>query len=79
MNPRIAKALINGMLIGGTLVALFPMLWMLSASLMRPGEAGALVVPAEPELELLELDPQPAISKAVTAIGPTNRSRLLCM
>ena len=48
MTPRIAKALINGMLIGGTLVALFPLLWMLSASLMQPGEAGALPPPLLP-------------------------------
>ena len=48
MNPRIAKALINGMLIGGTFVALFPMLWMLSVSLMQPGEAGALPPPLLP-------------------------------
>ena len=42
MSPRLAKALINGLLIGGTLVAVFPLLWMLSVSFMRPGEASAL-------------------------------------
>ncbi|RDS82132.1 carbohydrate ABC transporter permease [Dyella monticola] len=48
MTPRMAKALINGLLIGGTLVALFPMLWMLSASLMQPGQANALPPPLLP-------------------------------
>jgi hypothetical protein len=41
--------------------------------------AGALDVPAGAELELLELLPHPAISAAVTAIGPMSRSRLVCM
>ena len=48
MNPRLAKALINGLLIGGTLVAVFPLLWMLSVSFMRPGEASALPPPLLP-------------------------------
>lgn len=49
MSPRMAKALINGLLLGGALVALFPLLWMLSASLMRPGESSALPPPLLPE------------------------------
>ena len=48
MNARIAKALINGLLIGGSFVALFPMVWMFSVSLMQPGEAGALPPPLLP-------------------------------
>ena len=48
MNPRLAKAIINGLLVGGALVALFPLLWMLSISLMHPGEAGALPPPLLP-------------------------------
>jgi multiple sugar transport system permease protein len=48
MNARLAKALINGLLIGGTLVAVFPLLWMLSVSFMRPGEASALPPPLWP-------------------------------
>ena len=48
MSPRLAKALINGLLIGGTLVAVFPLLWMLSVSFMRPGEASALPPPLLP-------------------------------
>ena len=48
MSQRMAKALINGLLLGGALVALFPLLWMLSASLMRPGESSALPPPLLP-------------------------------
>jgi len=48
MSPRIAKALIHGLLIGGAIVALFPMLWMLSVSLMQPGQASALPPPLLP-------------------------------
>lgn len=49
MSPRLAKAIINGLLIGGTVIALFPLLWMLSASLMQPGEASALPPPLWPK------------------------------
>ena len=48
MSPRLAKALINGLLLGGTVVALFPLLWMLSVSFMQPGEAGVLPPPLLP-------------------------------
>lgn len=49
MSPRLMKALINGLLIGGTAVALFPLLWMLSVSFMAPGEASALPPPLLPK------------------------------
>lgn len=49
MSPRLMKALINGLLIGGTVVALFPLLWMLSVSFMAPGEASALPPPLLPK------------------------------
>jgi len=51
VSPRIAKALIHGLLIGGALVAVFPLLWMLSVSFMHPGETGSLpppLIPAHP-------------------------------
>ncbi|WP_430392205.1 carbohydrate ABC transporter permease [Dyella sp. 20L07] len=48
MSPRAAKAVIHGLLIGGSLVALFPLLWMLSVSFMQPGEASALPPPLLP-------------------------------
>jgi multiple sugar transport system permease protein len=48
VNPRIAKAMVNGLLLGGAGVALFPLLWMLSVSFMRPGETGSLPPPLLP-------------------------------
>lgn len=48
MSARMAKAIINGLLIGATVIALFPLLWMLSVSFMRPGEASALPPPLLP-------------------------------
>jgi multiple sugar transport system permease protein len=48
MSPRVAKALINGLLIGAAAVALFPLLWMVSASFMQPGQASALPPPLWP-------------------------------
>jgi multiple sugar transport system permease protein len=48
MNPRLAKAIIHGLLIGGTILALFPLLWMLSVSLMQPSAASALPPPLWP-------------------------------
>ncbi|MBE1160714.1 carbohydrate ABC transporter permease [Dyella acidiphila] len=43
-----AKVLINGLLIGAAAVALFPLLWMLSASFMPPGAADTLPPPLWP-------------------------------
>lgn len=54
MNPRLAKAMINGLLIGAAIVALFPLLWMLSVSFMAPGEASSLpppLLPAHPTMD----------------------------
>ncbi|MBB5359600.1 multiple sugar transport system permease protein [Rhodanobacter sp. ANJX3] len=48
MSPRMAKAMINGLLIGGAVIALFPLLWMLSVSFMQPGEASSLPPPLLP-------------------------------
>lgn len=52
--PRRAEAwLVNGALIGASAIALFPLLWMASVSLMAPGEASTSpppIVPAEPTL-----------------------------
>ncbi|MFC5438276.1 carbohydrate ABC transporter permease [Rhodanobacter umsongensis] len=48
MSLRLAKTLINGLLIGAAAVALFPLLWMLSVSFMAPGEASALPPPLLP-------------------------------
>ncbi|HET6586362.1 MAG TPA: carbohydrate ABC transporter permease, partial [Oleiagrimonas sp.] len=48
MNPRLAKALINGCLVALTVVALFPLLWMLSVSFMQTGAASSLPPPLLP-------------------------------
>jgi multiple sugar transport system permease protein len=44
--------LVNGALLGASLVALFPLLWMVSVALMAPGEASTSppLVPAHPTL-----------------------------
>ena len=49
-----ATLVVNGTLVLAALVTLFPLLWMLSASLMGPGEAGTSpppVLPAHPSLD----------------------------
>ena len=48
MNTRLAKMLVNGLLCGAALVALLPLLWMLSVSFMAPGEASSLPPPLLP-------------------------------
>ena len=53
MSPRLAKALINGLLIGAAAIAIAPLLYMLSVSFMPQGEASALpppVLPSHPTL-----------------------------
>jgi multiple sugar transport system permease protein len=53
MNRRLAAVLVNGLLGAGALLALFPLLWMLSVSFMHPGEASAFpppLLPAAPTL-----------------------------
>ena len=51
LNP--AAIAINGVLIGAAVLALFPLVWMLSVSFMAPGEASAFpppILPQEPTL-----------------------------
>jgi multiple sugar transport system permease protein len=48
MSPRLAKALINGLLIGAAAIAIAPLLYMLSVSFMPQGEASALPPPVFP-------------------------------
>ena len=45
MSPRMAKALVNGVLIGVSAIVLFPLLWMLSVSFMQHGEASTFPPP----------------------------------
>ncbi len=48
MNPRLAKVLVNGLLIGFAIVSLAPLAWMLSVSFMPAGEASAFPPPLLP-------------------------------
>jgi multiple sugar transport system permease protein len=48
MPPRFASAIINGLLIGLTIVSLFPLVWMLSVSFMPAGAAGMFPPPLFP-------------------------------
>ena len=48
MNQRIAPLVINGLLFGLAALSLIPLLWMLSVSLMQPGEASAFPPPLLP-------------------------------
>ena len=48
MNPRLAKAIVNGVLVFISAIVLFPLLWMLSVSFMQSGEANAFPPPLLP-------------------------------
>lgn len=48
MSPRTARVCMNGALVGLTVVALFPLAWMLSVSFMQPGAASSLPPPLLP-------------------------------
>ena len=54
MTARPAALVVNGLLIGASIVALFPLLWMLSASFMSPGESSGyppVLVPGHPTID----------------------------
>ena len=48
MNKSLASAIVNGLLIGVAVLSLAPLLWMLSVSLMTPGEASQFPPPLLP-------------------------------
>lgn len=48
MNPRLARAIVNGLLIALAFVSIAPLLWMLSVSFMQPGEASSFPPPLWP-------------------------------
>ena len=53
MKPNPAAIAINGALAGAAVLALFPLVWMLSVSFMAPGEGSAFpphLLPREPTL-----------------------------
>lgn len=54
MSPRLARVVINAMLIGAAALALFPLAWMVSVSFMHPGESGTLPPPLLPTHATLE-------------------------
>lgn len=52
-SSAVGRWTVNGILVATSLLTLFPLLWMVSASLMAPGEASATpppLVPAQPTL-----------------------------
>ena len=48
MNARVAKTIVNGLLVAAAFIALFPLAWMASVSFMQPGEASAFPPPLLP-------------------------------
>jgi len=48
MRPRLAEPLVNGLLASAAAITLFPLLWMVSVSLMAPGEASTFPPPLMP-------------------------------
>lgn len=54
MSPRFARSIIHGLMIGLALVSVAPLLWMLSVSLMQPGEASHFPPPLLPDAATLD-------------------------
>jgi multiple sugar transport system permease protein len=54
VTPRLALPIVNGLLAGLMAVSLFPLLWMLSVSLMPAGAASALPPPLVPDAPTLD-------------------------
>jgi multiple sugar transport system permease protein len=54
MNPRLAVWVVNGLLAGLAALSLFPLLWMLSVSLMPAGAASSLPTPILPRAVSVE-------------------------
>lgn len=53
MSPRLAKAIVNGLMIALAALSLAPLLWMVSVSLMQPGEAASFPPPLLPSAPTL--------------------------
>ena len=49
VKPRLQAPLVNGLLLAAAALTLFPLLWMVSVSLMSPGEASAYPPPLVPD------------------------------
>ncbi len=54
MNPRLAVWIVNGLLAGLAALALFPLLWMVSVSLMPAGASSTLPTPIVPRAITLD-------------------------
>ena len=54
MMPRPAAIGVNGLLFAASAIALFPLLWMVSTSLMLPGESSAYPPPLMPQQPTLD-------------------------
>lgn len=54
MSRSLAGAIVNGLLIAGAFLTLFPLLWMLSVSFMPPGAASVFPPPLLPDQPTLE-------------------------
>ncbi|MGH8033261.1 MAG: carbohydrate ABC transporter permease [Luteimonas sp.] len=54
MNPRLAKAIVNGLLLGLAVLSVAPLLWMLSVSFMQVGEASHFPPPLLPSAPTLD-------------------------
>jgi multiple sugar transport system permease protein len=53
VTPSLAIMIVNGLLLGAATITLFPLLWMISVSLMSPGQASTFpppLLPAPPTL-----------------------------
>lgn len=48
MEARLARAIVNGLLVGLGVISVAPLLWMLSVSFMQPGEASSFPPPLLP-------------------------------
>ena len=48
MTPSLAALVVNGLLLGAATITLFPLVWMISVSLMSPGEASTFPPPLLP-------------------------------
>ena len=53
MSPRVAKAIVNGLMIGLAVLSLAPLLWMASVAFMQPGEASHFPPPLLPSAPTL--------------------------
>lgn len=54
MNPRLARAIVNGLLIALAVISIAPLLWMLSVSFMQAGEASHFPPPLWPSVPTLD-------------------------